>query len=177
MKILKNKFDVFAVVVMTTLGFVVGLVAGVSANNDNFNTTTAVIETTTVVQEQTTEKTTVQETTTEVPLTTVKAEDVPKLKDLGTFQYFWYCREEYPHICNDGAPYLTKMETEMTDKTVAVEPNVIPLGSTLYIGGEYYTAEDTGGNIKGNRIDFNCATHSQALQNGKGYVKVFLVVE
>lgn len=169
MKILKNKFDVFAVVIMTTLGFVVGLVAGVSANNGEVEATTTLVETTT-------EETTVEETT-EVPLTTVEAEEILKLKDLGTFQYFWYCREKYDHICNGGAPYLTKMETEPTDKTVAVDPNIIPLGSTLYINGEYYTAEDTGGNIKGNRIDFNCATHSQALQNGKGYVKVFLVVE
>jgi 3D (Asp-Asp-Asp) domain-containing protein len=122
-------------------------------------------------------ETTTEEPTTEIPLTTVKYEDIPKLKELGTFKYYWYCREEYPHICNDGAPYLTKLETKPTDKTVAVDPDIIPLGSKLYINGEYYIAEDTGGAIKGNRIDINCATHSEALNNGTGYVKVFLVVE
>ena len=126
---------------------------------------------------ETTEICSVVETTTEIPLTTVKHEEISKLKELGTFKYYWYCREEYPHICNDGAPYLTKLETKPTDKTVAVDPNVIPLGSKLYINGEYYIAEDTGGAIKGNRIDINCATHSEALNNGTGYVKVFLVVE
>ena len=126
---------------------------------------------------ETTEICSVVETTTEIPLTTVKHEEIPKLKELGTFKYYWYCREEYPHICNDGAPYLTKLETKPTDKTVAVDPNVIPLGSKLYINGEYYIAEDTGDAIKGNRIDINCATHSEALNNGTGYVKVFLVVE
>jgi hypothetical protein len=77
---------------------------------------------------ETTEICSVVETTTEIPLTTVKHEDIPKLKELGTFRYYWYCREEYPHICNDGAPYLTKLETKPTDKTVAVDPNVILLG-------------------------------------------------
>lgn len=136
-----------------------------------------IVETTEIcsVVETTTEAT--AEKTTDIPLTTVKHEEIPKLRELGTFKYYWYCREEYPHICNDGAPYLTKLETKPTDKTVAVDPNVIPLGSKLYINGEYYIAEDTGDAIKGNRIDINCATHSEALNNGTGYVKVFLVVE
>jgi 3D (Asp-Asp-Asp) domain-containing protein len=142
--------------------------------------TTVYVASETTTEVFTTEKQVVQYTepkTTEDELTTVRYEDIPKLKELGTFRYYWYCREEYPHICNDGAPYLTKLETKPTDKTVAVDPNVIPLGSKLYINGEYYIAEDTGGAIKGNRIDINCATHSEALNNGTGYVKVFLVVE
>ena len=170
----KNK-----ILILIFIAFVLGTIVGMCVQTVRAAesiTVESVTEICSVTEETTTEETTVEETT-EVPLTTIKAEDVPELKDLGTFQYFWYCREEYPHICNDGAPYLTKMETKPTDKTVAVDPNVVPLGSTLYINGEYYKAEDTGGNIKGNRIDFNCASHSQALQNGKGYVKVFLVVE
>jgi 3D (Asp-Asp-Asp) domain-containing protein len=142
--------------------------------------TTVYVAPETTTEVFTTEKQVVQYTepkTTEDELTTVRYEDISKLKELGTFRYYWYCREEYPHICNDGAPYLTKLETKPTDKTVAVDPNVIPLGSKLYINGEYYIAEDTGGAIKGNRIDINCATHSEALNNGTGYVKVFLVVE
>jgi 3D (Asp-Asp-Asp) domain-containing protein len=177
LKVSKKRLDVFIVVLMTITGFIIGTIAGFSAKNDVEN---ALTETT--VSQETTEQTTVEETTEEVfttedELTTVRCEDIPKLRELGTFKYFWYCREEYPHICNDGAPYLTKMKTKPTDKTVAVDPDIIPLGSKLYINGEYHIAEDTGSNIKGNRIDFNCALHSQALDNGTGYVKVFLVVE
>lgn len=43
-----------------------------------------------------------------------------------------------------------------TFKTVAVDPRVIPLGSLFYIDGfpnTIFLAEDTGGDIKGNRID------------------------
>ncbi len=168
----KKRLDVFIVVLMTITGFIIGLVSGLSVTDKEKPEPL----TKTTVSQETTEQTTVEETT-EIELTTVKFEDIPDLTELGTFKYFWYCREEYPHICNGGAPYLTKMETKPTDKTVAVDPDIIPLGSKLYINGEYYIAEDTGSNIKGNRIDFNCATHSQALDNGTGYVKVFLVVE
>jgi 3D (Asp-Asp-Asp) domain-containing protein len=173
----KKRLDVFIVVLMTITGFIIGTIAGFSAKNDVENAFTE-----TTVSQETTEQTTVEETTEEVfttedELTTVRCEDIPKLRELGTFKYYWYCREEYPHICNDGAPYLTKLETKPTDKTVAVDPDIIPLGSKLYINGEYYIAEDTGDAIKGNRIDINCATHSEALNNGTGYVKVFLVVE
>lgn len=128
--------------------------------------------------EATTEICSTVEETTDIPLTTVKYEDIPKLKELGTFQYFAYCNEEYDHICNDGPPYLTKMETKPTaNRTVAVDPDVIPLGAKLYINGEYYIAEDTGPNIQGNRIDICFNSHEEANNFGTGYVKVFMVVE
>lgn len=37
--------------------------------------------------------------------------------------------------------------------TVAVDPNVIPLGSKLLINGIVYTAEDVGSKVKGKVID------------------------
>lgn len=64
--------------------------------------------------------------------------------------------------------------------TVAVDPNVIPLGSDVlvdYGDGEihYYRADDTGGSVKGNHIDLCVATHEEALQMGRRTATVYWV--
>ncbi|MFT8871720.1 MAG: 3D domain-containing protein [Sporolactobacillus sp.] len=52
-------------------------------------------------------------------------------------------------------------------KVIAVDPSVIPLGSRVLIPGYgVYTAADTGGAIRGNRIDVHFATQSEALNFG-----------
>jgi 3D (Asp-Asp-Asp) domain-containing protein len=59
---------------------------------------------------------------------------------------------------------------------VAVDPSVIPLGTKLYIEGYgYATAADTGGAIKGNRIDLFMEDKSQCLSWGKRMVKVYVL--
>lgn len=40
-----------------------------------------------------------------------------------------------------------------TNHTIAVDPSVIPLGSEVLIGDMVYTAEDTGADVKGKRIE------------------------
>lgn len=50
--------------------------------------------------------------------------------------------------------------------TIAVDPNVIPLGTHVWIDGREYVAEDTGGAIKGNRIDMYFSSHAEALRWG-----------
>ncbi len=58
-------------------------------------------------------------------------------------------------------------------KVIAVDPNVIPLGSKVYVEGYgYATAADTGGAIKGNKIDVFIPSHSEALQWGRKTVNV-----
>jgi len=59
---------------------------------------------------------------------------------------------------------------------VAVDPGVIPMGSRLYIEGYGYgRAADTGGSIKGNRLDLFMEDHSQCLNWGRRTVKVYLL--
>jgi 3D (Asp-Asp-Asp) domain-containing protein len=52
-------------------------------------------------------------------------------------------------------------------KTVAVDPQIIPYGTKVIINGNEYIAEDTGGAIKGYKIDICVASHSEALEKGR----------
>lgn len=67
-------------------------------------------------------------------------------------------------------------------RTVAVDPKVIPLGSTLKItcpsypsvNGKYI-AEDVGGAIKGNKIDIYLSDYDQCIKFGKRKVEVIIL--
>lgn len=97
------------------------------------------------------------------------------LKSLGIFVSTGYCIENYSHICNNGDATKTATGTTPTHgRTIAVDPKVIPLGSKVEINGHTYIAEDTGGAIKGNRIDMVFATHKEALEYGKRNIEVFI---
>lgn len=97
-------------------------------------------------------------------------------KSLGTFKVTHYCCEQYPHICNAGAPYKTATGTTPHVGGCAVDPKKIPLGSYVKINGVVYHAEDTGGAINGNRIDLVVPTHNEALSKGTYNAEVFLKV-
>ncbi len=65
---------------------------------------------------------------------------------------------------------------------VAVDPSVIPLGSRLYIessDGSYVygtaVAADTGGAIKGNRVDLCFNTRAEAIRFGRRAVKIYVL--
>ena len=59
---------------------------------------------------------------------------------------------------------------------VAVDPRVIRLKTQLYIEGYGYAiAADTGGGIKGNKIDLCFDTYQEAVQFGRKSVKVYIL--
>ncbi|MBR1738522.1 MAG: G5 domain-containing protein [Firmicutes bacterium] len=61
---------------------------------------------------------------------------------------------------------------------VAVDPNVIPLGTELYIEGYGYAiAGDTGGLIKGDRIDLFYDTYDECVNFGVRYLDVYVLGE
>ncbi|MFC4620353.1 ubiquitin-like domain-containing protein [Camelliibacillus cellulosilyticus] len=65
------------------------------------------------------------------------------------------------------------LKTHTNAKIIAVDPSVIPLGSRVYVEGYgYATALDTGGAIKGNRIDIFFPSIAQANNWGVRTVKV-----
>jgi len=58
----------------------------------------------------------------------------------------------------------------------AVDPRVIPLGTPLYIEGYGFAlASDTGGAIKGNRIDLCMSSHAACVAFGRRQVKVHIL--
>ena len=101
-------------------------------------------------------------------------EQETELQSLGTFRLTAYCA--CAECCGQWADGITYTGTEATpDRTVAVDPTVIPLGSTVLIDGQEYVAEDIGGAIKGARIDIFFPTHQAALQFGVQYAEVDMI--
>ncbi|WP_339252580.1 ubiquitin-like domain-containing protein [Sporosarcina sp. FSL W8-0480] len=61
-------------------------------------------------------------------------------------------------------------------KVIAVDPDVIPLGSKVWVEGYGYAiAGDTGGAIKGKKIDLHMPTKSAANKFGRRQVKVKVI--
>ena len=60
-------------------------------------------------------------------------------------------------------------------QTIATDPNVIPYGTKVIIGGHVFTAEDCGGAIEGNHIAVYVNSHAKAEASGVTDSDVFLV--
>lgn len=81
-----------------------------------------------------------------------------------------------PLCCGPYADGLTYTETVATEgRTIAVDPDVIPLGAIVEINGVEYMAEDIGGAIKGDRVDIYFNSHKDALEWGIQYLEVFVI--
>lgn len=108
----------------------------------------------------------------------VKAEEPIKTtypkRNVGKFVLSWYTPVELKKS-------VDKLRTATGSKpkegrTIAVDPKVIPYGTLVYIEGYgYYIAEDTGGAIKGNRIDIFINDHNKAMQLGRKTANVWVL--
>lgn len=75
-----------------------------------------------------------------------------------------------------GGDGITATGVQAHHGIVAVDPNVIPLGTRLYIPGYgEAVAADTGGDIIGNRIDVVLEDYSSAIQFGRRTVEVYVL--
>lgn len=100
----------------------------------------------------------------------------PELIELGEFKTTAYCTcvkccgiwsAERPSRVGTDYVQRTKSGTIPTaDRTVSVDPDVIPLGTVLIIDGHEYIAEDTGSAVKGNVIDIYFDSHERAVEYG-----------
>ena len=95
--------------------------------------------------------------------------------DLGNFTATHYC--SCAKCCGTETGKTATGTQATAERTIAVDPKIIPLGSKVIINNKVYIAEDTGGAIKGNRIDIYCESHQEALKLGVKKVKVYLIKE
>ncbi|MCX7967909.1 MAG: 3D domain-containing protein [Armatimonadetes bacterium] len=83
-----------------------------------------------------------------------------------------YC----PRGCCGSSSGRTATGRKAEYGVVAVDPRVIPLGTTLYVDRYGFAiAADTGRKIKGNRIDLCYPTHREASRFGRRTVKVLVL--
>ena len=124
---------------------------------------------------------TVQEPITEVVELGIGGQYVGK--DGVTYNYSYYL--DVVATCygpSDGTTgTITATGTKAREGIIAVDPKTIPLGSKVYVTSSYrdlgvLTAEDTGGFIKGNRIDvYLNGTLQELLQFGRRDMRVYII--
>lgn len=85
-------------------------------------------------------------------------------KYLGVFKIYAY----------SGSGTTASGTKTTNNRTIAVDPKVIPLGSKVVINGKTYIAEDTGGAIKGNVIDVYMSSEQKCREWGVKKLKVYL---
>ncbi|MGX7148335.1 3D domain-containing protein [Enterococcus ureasiticus] len=89
--------------------------------------------------------------------------------------------EATAYSCNEGfigGGNLTAMgqDLRLDPMAIAVDPNVIPLGTKLYVEGYgEAVASDTGGAIKGNIIDLHFSDVAQCINWGRRQVSVTIL--
>ena len=97
----------------------------------------------------------------------VVVEDEPQTTTMTATAYSWGC--------GNGDGYTASM-TPVREGVIAVDPTVIPLGSQVEIVGMgVFSAEDTGGLIRGNRVDIFMPSRGMALDFGRQEVEVRVI--
>ncbi|HEY3247490.1 MAG TPA: ubiquitin-like domain-containing protein [bacterium] len=82
----------------------------------------------------------------------------------------------YSPWCCPGVDNATAFGMRAGYGVVAVDPAIIPLGSRLYVEGYGYAiAGDTGGSIRGLRIDLGFDTRREAIRFGRRPVRVYVI--
>lgn len=106
-----------------------------------------------------------------------RAEQAAAFEPVGAWTYIGvctvtaYCPCEV--CCGPGADGLTATGLPAAQGIVAVDPAVIPLGSTVVIDGQRYLAADTG--VTGTHVDVCLAEHRDTVAFGVQMAEVWVV--
>lgn len=103
----------------------------------------------------------------------VAYEVVESYRYIGECTITSYCPCE--ECCGQWADGLTATGIPAVPGVVAVDPEVIPLGSTVVIGGQRYLAADTG--VAGMAVDVCAAEHQEAEDFGVQTLAVWVEME
>lgn len=93
--------------------------------------------------------------------------------DMGEFKLTAYCP-----CCRCSKGYgrsTTSGKSAKSNHTIAVDTDVIDLGSKVKIGGKIYTAEDCGSGVNGDHIDIFFDTHEEVEEFGVKHKHVWVV--
>ena len=95
-----------------------------------------------------------------------QVDELSKWKALGQFTItsYWPGEDIYGSLTSTGV-------IAQEGKTIAVDPSIIPYGSTVLIDGKEYLAQDCGGAIKGNKIDIFSEYPKQERYQVEIYIK------
>jgi len=88
---------------------------------------------------------------------------------------FWVIATAYTLAEGNGDGVTSIGVRPREGRTVAVDPRIIPYGSRVYIPGYgWRIAEDTGGVIKGNRIDLYFEERAAAQNFGRRKIRILV---
>lgn len=106
-----------------------------------------------------------------ISASTASAEVATLMKPIGSFEITAYSYHE-----GNGENYETASQrTPVPYQTVAVDPDVIPLGTHLYIEGiGEVRADDTGGAVKGKVLDLHVG-YDETDSFGRKHRQVYIV--
>lgn len=94
-------------------------------------------------------------------------------ESLGDFEITAYC--PCSKCCGFWADGVTACGAIAEEgKTIAADTDILPFGTKVKINGKIYTVQDTGGAIKGKRIDIFFENHQTALDWGRQTIEVFV---
>lgn len=105
-----------------------------------------------------------------------RAELAAAYEMIGVYQYIGECTVTAycpcSECCGRWADGFTATGLPAGPGIVAVDPEVIPLGSTVIIDGQRYLAADTG--VEGMHVDIAVSSHEQAVELGVRSEKVWV---
>lgn len=108
-----------------------------------------------------------------------RQEQAEAYEAVGAWEYVGECTitAYYPcaECCGRWVDGVTASGLPATPGVVAVDPEVIPLGSTVIIDGMKYLAADTGSGVEGLHIDIFLASHEETVAHGVRTAEVWVI--